>query len=471
MNSSNNKEVYPGMRVLATRLFNETPVAERSELTKKLKLILQNAKLKGVATKLNWANESLDSLTKQFLPGAETAGSKRPNTEFSSKKKLTKSNNDDFFKFENEDTYTAHPSSSPIYESVSDDDEPNTKRSYFGFKVDTKPDPKYTKESKQKSANTNTLQNKAKSSREQRFQTKPAMMPYVDGQLTHTIVGTCLELEKPYFRLTGQVNPAVVRPPEVLQQALHKLQTNPRDNSYSYILDQLKAIRQDLTVQHVQSELTAEVYEFNTRIAIKNNDLGEVNKCLTQLLHQYNEQPEVHKLRRYEFMAYMVYYRLYTHKWDELSVMLRQFYENKDVQTLITAGKSGSKGKKGKHPAKKECVQMYTRALSVISLVQMQDIYSLYTIFEGAYEHEKALLKYIIERIQLQVLKSVFTATFAREQRLPVAQLGLLVGSKNCTALLTKLGIDIDETGFVASKQGLEKLAGNMDFVDLKGQK
>ena len=48
-----------------------------------------------------------------------------------------------------------------------------------------------------------------------------------------------------------------VRPEEVLEKALHMVQTSQKN--YLYKCDQLKSIRQDLTVQRIHNELTVKV--------------------------------------------------------------------------------------------------------------------------------------------------------------------------------------------------------------------
>ena len=59
-----------------------------------------------------------------------------------------------------------------------------------------------------------------------------------------------MKVEKQYFRTTRDVDPSEVRPEPILQEALkmleHKWTTKKAE--YKYIDDQLRSIRQDMTV-------------------------------------------------------------------------------------------------------------------------------------------------------------------------------------------------------------------------------
>ncbi|KAD6796609.1 hypothetical protein R6Q59_019647 [Mikania micrantha] len=114
-----------------------------------------------------------------------------------------------------------------------------------------------------------------------------------------TVKGTCQEIEKRYLRLTSAPDPATVRPEEVLEKALLFVQDSQKN--YLYKCDQLKSIRQDLTVQRIRNELTVKVYETHARLAIEVGDLSEYNQCQSQLQTLYAEGI---KGQHMEFSAY-----------------------------------------------------------------------------------------------------------------------------------------------------------------------
>ena len=84
------------------------------------------------------------------------------------------------------------------------------------------------------------------------------------------IVGTCGELYKPYLRLTSAPDPSTVRPLPILKRTLTRLKGDWKLNrNYTFMCDQLKSLRQDLTVQRIRNEFTVQVYELHSRIAIE----------------------------------------------------------------------------------------------------------------------------------------------------------------------------------------------------------
>jgi len=89
------------------------------------------------------------------------------------------------------------------------------------------------------------------------------------------IVGRSQKLEKNYFRLTSAPNPDDVRPLEILRKTLDHLKKKWKtDANYTYICDQFKSLRQDLTVQHIKNEFTTNVYEIHARIARRSCHFG-----------------------------------------------------------------------------------------------------------------------------------------------------------------------------------------------------
>ena len=124
------------------------------------------------------------------------------------------------------------------------------------------------------------------------------------------VVGTCQDLEKAYFRLTAPPRAETVRPQAVLERTLEHLKAKwCAERNYDYICNQFKSMRQDLTVQHIQSAFTVKVYEQHARVALEMGDMGEYNQCQTQLRALYSQDLGGHPE---EFLAYRILYLIYT---------------------------------------------------------------------------------------------------------------------------------------------------------------
>ena len=135
----------------------------------------------------------------------------------------------------------------------------------------------------------------------------PPPLPEVDRG---PVVGRCQDLEKKYFRLTAPPNPDTVRPLQVLEKTLDHLKKKWKaEKNYGYMCDQLKSLRQDLTVQHIKTSFTVTVYEVHARIALEKGDLGEYNQCQTQLRALYSQHLGGHPE---EFKAYRILYFIHT---------------------------------------------------------------------------------------------------------------------------------------------------------------
>ena len=104
-----------------------------------------------------------------------------------------------------------------------------------------------------------------------------------DGSTSH-MVGENQNLEKPYLRLTTFPKKEDVRPLEVLIKSLAHIKSRYiQDEDFEWSNEQLKSVRQDLTVQGIRNHFVLDVYETHARILLENGDLNEFNQCQTMI--------------------------------------------------------------------------------------------------------------------------------------------------------------------------------------------
>ena len=208
--------------------------------------------------------------------------------------------------------------------------------------------------------------------------TVPTPPPEVDQG---PVIGRSQDLEKKYFRLTSAPNPDTVRPLAVLERTLELLKKKwKKENNYSYICDQFKSLRQDLTVQHIKTEFTVSVYEIHARIALEKGDLGEYNQCQTQLRALYSQHLGGHPE---EFKAYRILYFIHTCNRTDMN----------DVLADLTPAEK-------KDPAVKHALE----ARSVLALGNYHRFFYLYleTPHMGAY-----LMDMFVARERLAALSNI----------------------------------------------------------------
>lgn len=204
-----------------------------------------------------------------------------------------------------------------------------------------------------------------------------------DFDLEKAITGTCQDLEKQYLRLTSAPDPSTVRPLDVLKKSLDmvvKYWQTSSNRDYHYACDQLKSIRQDLTVQFIRNSFTVLVYETHARIALEISDHEEFNQCQSQLKSLYEVVPSDNQ---FEFLGYLILYLIFTENTTELQLTLSKL----PCDSL-------------KHP-------VIDHALKVRRAWSLSNYHRLFSLYKQSPAMSAKVMDWFIERERKQAIKII----------------------------------------------------------------
>lgn len=208
----------------------------------------------------------------------------------------------------------------------------------------------------------------------------------IDNSTKETkFVGTNMNLEKSYLRTTSLLTPEQVRPYPILEKAfklmIKKWKERDKPEEYNYISDQLRSIRQDLTVQCIKNEFTIKVYETNAKISLEAQDLDQFNQCQSLLIPLYKSGIKGNEI---EFLALRILY----------DSMIQPKYSIENLLKEIYNGKSGSKPE-------------IVHALKILKAINEKNYFSFFKYFKESSKFQKLLMQPFISRLQIKALQSL----------------------------------------------------------------
>lgn len=230
---------------------------------------------------------------------------------------------------------------------------------------------------------------------------------------TTQLIGENQNLEKPYLRLTTFPRKEDVRPLSVLKKSLAHIKTRYKETEdFAWSNEQLKSMRQDITVQGIRNGFVLQVYETHSRILLEHGDLNEFNQCQTMIrslregmlvddsLFQYGSPKSKKKKKRCkplqqtaeasdEFGAYALLYAVVQRSWMSLKMELMR------VQSIL---QRQSSNKSSLH------------ALSVIRAVSSNDYHRFFTLYDQAPHMSVYLMDFLLKRVRVAAYDSIVAA-------------------------------------------------------------
>ena len=235
------------------------------------------------------------------------------------------------------------------------------------------------------------------------------------GPRNGRFVGESTNLEKPYLRLTDYPRKEDVRPLEVLVKSLSHIKNSYiRYEDFDWANEQLKSVRQDLTVQGLRNTFVLEVYETHARILLEHGDLNEFNQCQTVIRSLSEGSSEFHDdsacegvdgnapkrecqpLDQYpenadEFRGYAILYALVRKSWTQLKLELSR------VKTLELGSKLDNESSA-------------VHALQVVTAVEDCDFRTFFRLYDSAPHLSAYLMDYLVKRVRENAYERIISA-------------------------------------------------------------
>ncbi|KAL3924336.1 MAG: hypothetical protein SGILL_001103 [Bacillariaceae sp.] len=253
------------------------------------------------------------------------------------------------------------------------------------------------------------------------------------GKFAHNntkFVGTNKHLEKSYMRLTTYPKADDVRPLKVLKKSLAHIKNKfIQEEDFEWANEQLKSVRQDITVQHLRCPFVLEVYETHARILLEHGDLNEFNQCQTMirsLTHpQYSlededigntnnskEENSIKPLQQVEeaadeFQAYRLLYAVVHQTWSDLSLALSEHSTYREYTEYHCCAKNGeyhsglpivARGSSARH------------ALNVVKAVMHNDYQTFFRLYESAPHLSAYLMDFLVRRVRNSAFERIIAA-------------------------------------------------------------
>eukprot|EP00529_Nitzschia_sp_RCC80_P023381 CAMPEP_0113475688 /NCGR_PEP_ID=MMETSP0014_2-20120614/19253_1 /TAXON_ID=2857 /ORGANISM="Nitzschia sp." /LENGTH=476 /DNA_ID=CAMNT_0000368623 /DNA_START=1094 /DNA_END=2524 /DNA_ORIENTATION=- /assembly_acc=CAM_ASM_000159 len=243
------------------------------------------------------------------------------------------------------------------------------------------------------------------------------------------LVGKSESIEKSYLRLTSDPKPEDVRPLPVLRKALLHIRTQyVEQEDVEWANDQLKAVRQDLTVQHIRDPFVLDVYETHARLLLEHGDLNEFNQCQTMIrsltnpmLQQQDQDQDQNFTRRKhrdkrkdmpllqqseqsrdEFAAYGILYSLVQRSAGDIIITLSYF---------TTLSRHSQQQQNGRHSTANLSDSVtgpaFRHAVQVVKAVIHNDYHTFFRLYECAPHMSAYLMDFLLRRIRQNAYESI----------------------------------------------------------------